>query len=464
LDPFETIKTNSVMTTAATGGTGVTNLYSERLVYAQMREAMQRTPAQALEAREQQGEASLHTLPSELTEKLRCYARLENKSTGAVVHLVGTAPGMPASTDDARRVCRAAKPDTVFVELCDERAAQLWQRVQPALIAPLPSVWDFLTSERERRADVFPLLGSALDACQRAFGSLIGGNAIGTEMVLGGAHEAVALRSRLVLMDRALACTTRRAIFAWARGSSSSSNASSSCSSSSSSSAKPTAMSLMLTAAAEQLLSCTFTATSAPRDEPLSVQRCAELRRARGSLNTSMGGLLQQAAQDADATKQGSSCSSSITFDDANVAGAYAALVDERDEIMAHRLFAATQQHKSRVAVAIVGAEHVAGIKRRFGRTSRPRVQAMLRMPARQRSGGGGSRTRRRVAAGVAGAAALYGLVRFRHKRWVRRSAGAVAVLAAGFVAASIYAVRHVVRQANRLAIECSKFDAVEIP
>ena len=50
---------------------------------------------------------------------------LRNLSNGDEVYLVGTAHISRKSADEVRHVIRSVRPDTVFLELCDARAAAM---------------------------------------------------------------------------------------------------------------------------------------------------------------------------------------------------------------------------------------------------------------------------------------------------------------------------------------------------
>lgn len=57
---------------------------------------------------------------------------LRSLSNGDEVYLVGTAHISKKSAEEVRSVIRAVRPDTVFLELCDARAAAMRSKMMSA--------------------------------------------------------------------------------------------------------------------------------------------------------------------------------------------------------------------------------------------------------------------------------------------------------------------------------------------
>ena len=70
-------------------------------------------------------------LPKRLQRLPAAYAELRNPN-GSVVHVLGVRPLDPAAAPKVREVIRAAVPDSVLLQLCDERVAPVWELVEKA--------------------------------------------------------------------------------------------------------------------------------------------------------------------------------------------------------------------------------------------------------------------------------------------------------------------------------------------
>lgn len=135
---------------------------------------------------------------------------------GSIVHVVGVDELSVAAAADVRRVVRVAKPDSVLLELCDERVPIIWELVETgevrsdgSIVRRLPelSLSSFRRDARLRRLS-FWLVGLELEG----YAALIG-TTLGAEQAAGAA-EAAMLRAQTHHIDRRLSVTFQRTVVA----------------------------------------------------------------------------------------------------------------------------------------------------------------------------------------------------------------------------------------------------------
>ena len=83
------------------------------------------------------------SLPKKVQQLPDKYKELRNPN-GSVVHVVGVAPLEPASAGVVRKVIAAATPDSVLVQLCNERVPPVWELIERGTLRGDGSIRDVL--------------------------------------------------------------------------------------------------------------------------------------------------------------------------------------------------------------------------------------------------------------------------------------------------------------------------------
>ena len=156
--------------------------------------------------------------PDSLPKKIRKlpdeYLELRHPN-GSVVHVVGVRAFEAAGPDIVRKVIRAATPDSVLLQLCDERVPPVWEliergtkRADGSLRDPLPTnPFDWNTASSDARLRSFQWwFGGGLDLEGLA---ALNGTCLGAAQA-SAAHEAARLQASTHLIDRQVSSTLHR--------------------------------------------------------------------------------------------------------------------------------------------------------------------------------------------------------------------------------------------------------------
>ncbi|KAJ1454811.1 hypothetical protein M885DRAFT_228655 [Pelagophyceae sp. CCMP2097] len=245
---------------------------------------------------------------------------------GSVVHVVGVDYGSREGTVAARKVVRAANPDQTLLELCDDRVLPVWEILEHGGVSdsgkvsrPLPPLdTDSLQNDARLRKPGWWWLGGPYDA---AFGAVVGTCSSSAQAAC--ALESARLGAHTHLIDRKQSVTALRCFVG--------------------------------------LLEVSRTGFVMPFQD-LRVKADAALASA---TSASTADELQSARNDARAVLT----AATAALMDGDAGGALEAVVrrtvvDERDQIFAHRCFeAAATLGAGGVIVAVVGKEHLPGIR-----------------------------------------------------------------------------------------------------
>mmetsp|Transcript_21533 Transcript_21533/g.64432 ORF Transcript_21533/g.64432 Transcript_21533/m.64432 type:complete len:379 (+) Transcript_21533:150-1286(+) len=292
-------------------------------------------------------------LPKRLQKLPSAYAELRNPN-GSVVHVLGVRPMDPTAAPKVREVIRAAVPDSVLLQLCDERVAPVWELVERGAVRkdgsvkrPLPALDSYSTLASDARFAsaqwwlMGGLEGEGLAALQ--------GTCLGAAQA-AAAHEAARLRAQTHLVDRRVSCTLHRCVAAVA---------SEALGLLGLPSAPPAGASDLAKALDVLLDPATVDPANAAEARPA----------ARDALDVVSVALASEpAARDTRAAAAFAACAP--------------ALGDERSEILAHRCWEATNAlGPGGVAVAVVGAEHVPHMAGRWMATEPKEIEGLLGGP-----------------------------------------------------------------------------------
>lgn len=135
---------------------------------------------------------------------------------GSVAHVVGVKHLSSKSVNETQRIVGAAKPDSVLLELCDERVAPVWELLEKgkrlddgSIVRLLPELAQesFKSDSRLRRTGWW-LCGLGMEG----YASLAGTTLWAPQAV--AAAEAAKLRAQTHLIDRPLSVSLQRSVIA----------------------------------------------------------------------------------------------------------------------------------------------------------------------------------------------------------------------------------------------------------
>lgn len=284
----------------------------------------------------------------------RAYLELRHPN-GSVVHVVGTRELSPSSVGEVKRLVRAAKADSVLLELCDERLAPVWELLERgkssadgAIVRLLPELQlsSFRDDARLRR------LGWWAHGLRLEGYASLAGTTLGADQAVAAA-EAARFRAQTHLIDRRQSVTVQRQAIAG------------------------------LESLTRQILFGSFDAAADTSRGPPPELRAA-FNRATASLDNDAENLQQlrteaQRAIEASAPFETGELIQSMMTSPTWLA-ATNAVVAEREEIMAHRCWECLGAlGPGGVAVAVVGEKRLDGISKYWGTTDAEVVKAKLR-------------------------------------------------------------------------------------
>lgn len=287
--------------------------------------------------------------PDSLSKKIRKlpdeYLELRHPN-GSVVHVVGVSAFDDASPAIVRQVIRAAMPDSVLLQLCDERVPPVWELIERgtkrkdgSLRDPLPAnpmTYDVASSDARLRSLQW-WFGGGLDLEGLA---ALNGTCLGAAQA-SAAHEAARLQTATHLIDRQITSTLHRAYCrAWREY-------------------------VFFSGGGDQDALADALATVL---QPVTPDHLDPRRNALDALTKAL-------AADSDDAPSATAAAAAFRAARDTFGG-------ERSEILAHKCHEALKSlGPGGVAVAVVGAEHVAAIGRHFGTTDPKRVEELMGGP-----------------------------------------------------------------------------------
>ena len=284
--------------------------------------------------------------PSGLPKKKRPAAYLELRHpNGSVVHVVGTKRLSKEGVSEARRVVGLAQPDSVLVELCEERIASTWELIQQGTATdegirrPLPALsFDAFKNDARLRSVKFWLWGLEVEG----LAALLGTTANATQAA--AAAEASKMGAQTHHLDRRESATAQRCFVAYLEN-------------------KPWQESKLWSLVDEVLKPARDAARSSREEKNQAGKNFRDT--ARVALDNFEAQIF---SHEKDAKEK------DPVFDAlANV------LLDERDEIFAHRCWECLSHlGPGGIAVAVVHQNHLPGIKRHWANTNIDRVKTLL--------------------------------------------------------------------------------------
>jgi hypothetical protein len=287
--------------------------------------------------------------PDSLPKKIRKlpdeYLELRHPN-GSVVHVVGVRAFEAAGPAIVRQVIRAATPDSVLLQLCDERVPPVWEliergtkRADGSLRDPLPSnPFDWNTASSDARLRSFQWwFGGGLDLEGLA---ALNGTCLGAAQA-SAAHEAARLQASTHLIDRQVSSTLHRVYCrAWRE------------------------YAFFSGGGGDDDLADALAIVMAPVDAD-------NLDNRRGAIDT----VARALASDDDGAPSATAAAAAFR-------AARDTIGAERSEILAHKCHEALKTlGPGGVAVAVVGSEHVAAIGRQFGKTDPKKIEELLAGP-----------------------------------------------------------------------------------
>jgi hypothetical protein len=289
--------------------------------------------------------------------KASWFVTLKNPATNATVHVVGVGHLSIKSQEDVRKVIRVTRPDTVCVETdCQDgarQAALICSNLQDCraktILPPLPPVSPLSVSAFLLGAAIvpwLPIVSWSLYTSDEMLGELARHDTYERLLDTSSGHEmSVAIEegmrcgSSVYAIDRCSTVTAHRQVYG----------------------KQPSRQTADI---------------QSPLSQP--VQSLMELGTKLAQLSTvepkwsaddiTICRALARAAFDCREPNEG-------TLDCMSVA-----ITDERDQILAHKIWRATNEENGTV-VAVVGANHLAGIQKYFGRTTDADIALLNRMP-----------------------------------------------------------------------------------
>ena len=287
--------------------------------------------------------------PASLPKKIRKlpdeYLELRHPN-GSVVHVVGVRAFEAAGPDIVRKVIRAATPDSVLLQLCDERVPPVWEliergtkRADGSLRDPLPTnPFDWNTASSDARLRSFQWwFGGGLDLEGLA---ALNGTCLGAAQA-SAAHEAARLQASTHLIDRQVSSTLHRVYCrAWRE------------------------YAFFSGGSSDDPLADALSICLKPVDAD-------NLDNRRGAIDA----VARALASDDDGAPSATAAAAAFR-------AARETIGAERSEILAHKCHEALKTlGPGGVAVAVVGSEHVAAIGRRFGQTDPKKIEELLAGP-----------------------------------------------------------------------------------
>mmetsp|Transcript_17042 Transcript_17042/g.53217 ORF Transcript_17042/g.53217 Transcript_17042/m.53217 type:complete len:372 (-) Transcript_17042:472-1587(-) len=273
----------------------------------------------------------------------RAYLELRHPN-GSVAHVVGVKGLSASSVGEAKRVIRAAKPDSVLLELCDERVAPVWELLERgrtladgSIVRLLPELElaSFRSDARLRRPG-FWLFWLEVEG----YASLAG-TTVGAAQAVAAA-EAARFRAQTHLIDRRESVSTQRAVVAGLE------------------------RVFSLSAAADE------PAPGIPAEIPALFAKALD-----GDALSELRAEARSIVEAAETASPDEPVASLLPF--APWRAAAAAVVAERDEILAHRCWECLAAlGPGGVAVAVVDARRLPGVRASFGTTTPDTVKAKL--------------------------------------------------------------------------------------
>jgi len=297
--------------------------------------------------------------PASLAVKKRPSAYLELRHpNGSVVHVVGTKRLSPAAVGEARRMVQVVQPDSVLIELCEERIASTWELIQQgverpdkSIRRPLPSLssLDAFKSDARLRSPRFWFWGLDVEGVAALLGTTVNATQA------GAASEASRVRAQAHQIDRRESATAQRC--AVAAMETINSHAFSSTTKGGFSSPKLREILREVFAPAEE--ASAFLPNLPRKEELLSLR--AKTRKA-------LDGLLLQAE-----------AAAAHEEEDPLFAALTKVVLDERDAIFAHRCWECLAHlGPGGVAVAVVNEDHLPGIHRNWAKTDPETIKKLL--------------------------------------------------------------------------------------